>query len=156
MSLVSIIACNRNDDDTNNPTPTNNGYFRFKSNGTQVEISKSVDVNDNKSTAALLLNIGAIAETNAFKAFGAIADFSGAATYIIENNPSSYILFTVNGTLYTLGKGLQPKSHGTFIVTDVRETGNFTYTKGTFSGVAYASDNDSIVITNGEFKDRNF
>lgn len=155
-ALCLLISCKKKDDSNTNTTPTNSGYFRFTSNGTLVEINKYVDANDNKTTSALLLGVSAQGETSAYSAFGGIADFNGTGTYVFESSPSSYILFTVNGTVYTLGKALQPKSHGTFVVTEVKETTNFTYTKGTFSGVAYASASDSIVITGGEFKDRNF
>jgi hypothetical protein len=150
------MSCNKKDDDnTPTPTPTTNGFFRFKANGTLVEMNSNVYVSDNKTTTALVLSVSATGASG-YSVFGGINDFSGAGDYVFESNPSSYILFTINGTVYTLGKALQPKSHGTLTVTGVKNISSFDYTKGTFNGVAYASASDSVVITNGEYQDKNY
>ncbi len=155
LTCAVIFSCNKKKKDEDTPTPDSSGFFRFKANGTLVEMNTNVFVNDNKTTSALLLSVTATGSSG-YSAFGGVSDFNGATSYVFENNPSSYILFTINGTVYTLGKALQDKSHGTLIVTGVKNATDFDYTKGIFSGVAYASPTDSVVITDGEYQDKNY
>jgi hypothetical protein len=116
-----------------------------------------VDVHENLSTTGNILNIGATGGgSNA--AVGGINDYTGPGTYDLAANNANYIGFNLNGKTYymTGGSPLAPKASGVWVITEEKTSGNFKNTKGTFSGVAYASANDSIVITNGVFIDDDF
>lgn len=79
----------------------------------------------------------------------------------------TYNLFLINGNLGLtfLDKTRNPtklysisntfsKSHGTLSIKKINSGNNSSfYAEGTFSGVAYYSNTDSIVITNGNFQE---
>lgn len=156
LSLLSFSAgCHQDPDDT--PTPTT-GKFEFYANGVLHQINNIVDVHKNTTTAGSTLTIGATNASSTESAIGGIDNYTGPATYDLSADISNYIGLTFNGKTYYLtgGNSLAPKSHGVVIVTDQTITGNFKNTKGTFSGVAYASSTDSVTITGGVFEDDDF
>ncbi len=160
FSLLSFpAACNRdNDDDINIDTNSNPGKFEFYANDVLHQMNKGVDVHDNTTTAGNILNVAAYNSDNTGSAVGGIANYTGPDTYDLSADSSNYIAFTINSKTYYLTGGniMAPKAHGVVIVTDETTTGNFKNTKGTFSGVAYASSTDSVVITGGIFTDDDF
>lgn len=152
---LSINSCTRDDDSGNNRSA--NGKFEFLANGTLIQMNKTVAVNENLTTAGSVLTISA---TNgaAASAIGGIDNYNGPRLYNLNEDNSNYIALSFNGKVYYLtgGNALAPQSSGIITVTDETTNGNFKNTKGSFSGVAYASSNDSVVITNGVFEDDDF
>jgi len=155
LLAISVYSCNR-DDDNDNGTPTGTGKFEFVGNGTLYQLNTNVQMHENATTAGNVLNVAATNTTMA--AVGGIDNYTGPRTYDFSEDNSNYIAFSMSGRTYYLtgGNALAPASHGVLTVTAETTTGNFRNTKGTFSGVAYASATDSMVITNGVFIDSDF
>jgi hypothetical protein len=155
--LLSFIinSCSRNDVGDNNNTP--NGKFEFYANGSLIQMNKTVAVNENLTTAGSVLTISAT-NGSAASAIGGIDNYNGPRLYNLNEDNSNYIALSFNGKVYYLtgGNALAPQSSGVITITDEITNGNFKNTKGTFSGVAYASSNDSVVIANGVFEDDDF
>lgn len=153
--LLAITAC---ENDNNNNNNTGNGKFEFKANGTLYQINAAVAVNKNLTTAGNTLTFGAYNTGNTQSVVGGIDGYTGIGTYDLSADMSNYIMFNINSKQYymTGGNSLAPKAHGVVIVTDEMTSGNFKNTKGTFTGVAYASVNDSIVVTEGVFVDSDY
>lgn len=158
MLVVLIGAQGCDSDDNNNNNPSGNGKFEFKANGTLYQINASVAVNKNLTVAGNTLTFGAYNAGNTQSVVGGIDGYTGTGTYDMSADMSNYIMFNINSKQYymTGGNSLAPKAHGVVIVTDEMTSGNFKNTKGTFTGVAYAGTNDSIVITEGVFVDSDF
>lgn len=151
--FLSVGSCTRNDDDNNNNNG-GTGKFEFYANGSLIQMSKTVAVNENLTTAGSVLTFSATNGSNA-SAIGGIDNYNGPRLYNLNEDNSNYIALSFNSKVYYLtgGNALAPQSSGVVNVTNETTTGNFKNTKGTFSGVAYASSNDSVVITNGVFED---
>lgn len=145
--LLSVVLFACQDDNTDGSS-----YVRMDINGTGWEADS---------------NIYAILNTNNVTAIGGkkgpevlvinLFHITSTGTYDIINSDSTDFTFmhVANGVtkLYHIGDAWPP-SHGSVTITEINPGSTLhRYLKGSFSGVAYYDNQDSIVITNGAFMD---
>lgn len=151
ISIVLVLtSCNGSDDEEQQQ-----GFFRFSANGVEYNFNENVGCYVNSiSNENLLIMRGDFNNDNG--ATGSLPTFSGPGTYEIDSTTSNQLVFKIAGLDYFIGGLIQPKSHGQVTVLQARNDGSFTYYTATFSGVAYYTPTDSLVITNGNIQDESF
>jgi hypothetical protein len=148
ISILTFVACNREEEDVP-------GFFKFTANGAEYNFDKNVGCYVNSiSNPNLLLMRGDFNGDNG--ATGSISNFNGPGTYQIDSTLSNQIAFKIAGLDYYMGGLIQPKSRGQVVINQSRNDGSFTYYTATFSGVAYYSPTDSLVVVNGSIQDESF
>lgn len=150
LVVFVMSSCNRNDDEEEQQ-----GFFRFAANGVEYNFDENVGCYVNSiSNENLLIMRGDFNNENG--ATGSLPTFSGPGTYDIDSTTSNQLVFKIAGLNYFIGGLIQPKSHGQVTVLQARNDGSFTYYTATFSGVAYYTPTDSLIITNGNVQDESF
>lgn len=149
-----FLSCNKDNDDNNNNNNNNSGteYVKLKFNGVSwlaVDGGTSY-INTNTNTLAISGDNDTAVMTITLN------DITTTGTYDLNTVGAPGLSFLLKtGSLsknYSISAA-KTKSSGTITINDLNPGPNFlTYIQGTFSGVAYYSDTDSIVISNGEFK----
>lgn len=148
FSILTLSSCNREEEEVP-------GFFKFTANGAEYNFDKNVGCYVNSiSNPNLLLMRGDFNSDNG--ATGSISNFNGPGTYQIDSTLSNQIAFKIAGLDYYMGGLIQPKSRGQVTIDQARNDGSFTYYTATFSGVAYYSPTDSLIINNGSIQDESF
>lgn len=142
LITVFITGCNNNSGNAIK-------FVKCTVDGVQWEDDGTSYINKSLST----LNVSGSTGTGILAIY--VKNVSGLGTYSLTTNDGSTQLtwqdVTGTPTTYSI-KNSRPESHGTITVTKVNEgTSALDYVEGTFSGVAYTSATDSVVITNGQF-----
>ena len=133
----------------NNNSGTEVKFVKLTADGVLWEDDGTSYINKSLST----LNVSGSTGTGILTVY--VKNVSGLGTYSLTTNDGATQLtwqdVTGTPTTYSI-KSSRPESHGTITVTKVNAgTSALDYVEGTFSGVAYNSATDSVVITNGEF-----
>lgn len=153
---LGIGSCKKKSQDNN--TPALDGIFEFKGNGIHYVLNGAVSARENISWAPGTVTFSAGLADSSLAVVGGLTNYTGPAVYMFSGG--DYLAFSgINGKTYYMaspGSSLAPFSHGQVTVSSDRVEANTRYTQGTFQGVAYASDNDSLVITEGKFRDMDY
>lgn len=150
LAVTILPSCNGNDDEEQQQ-----GFFRFSANGIEYNFDKNVGCYVNSiSNENMLILRGDFNNENG--ATGSLPVFTGPGTYEIDSTTSNQLVFKIAGLNYFIGGLIQPKSHGQVTILQSRNEGSFTYYTASFSGVAYYTPNDSLIITNGNVQDESF
>ena len=108
------------------------------------------------------LDIGAYINSSNISSFS--ADFDNDSVVLVANVPNvpgegTYSFYTGTsgelsilyyGTTFSI-KSIYPSSYGSFTITEVGNQSPLPRIRGNFSGVAYNSLGDSLIISDGEF-----
>lgn len=150
LVITSVASCKKDKDEEETA-----GFFRFTANGQAYDFNKAVSCYVNSiSNGNLLVLRGELNSDNV--ASGSLPAFNGPGAYAMDSTRSNQIVLKISGNDYFIGALNQPKAHGQITVLQSRTEGSYTYYTATFSGVAYRSATDSLVITNGSIEDDSF
>lgn len=150
LVVMIVVSCNKEED-------SQKGYFSMDVNGVNWTAKNEVGAFIQSSNKKLVISCNDLNKKhisigmNDIEGVGTydMNEFSGNLFSFYDENPStrkSYNIWQPAGTTN--------RSHGTLTITNIlSDKSGFKGIEGTFSGVAYSSDTDSIVITNGKFKD---
>jgi hypothetical protein len=148
--LVIASSCNKNNDNANGllsmdvdgvkwEAKNKVGAFILNSDN---RITISGNDTDRKQVSIGLRNITGVGTYD-------MVAYNDNAWLFIDENPSPNVTYSI-----WQPSVLPNKSHGILTITNILSNENgFTEVEGTFSGVAYRTDDDSVVITNGKFRD---
>ncbi|MCX7768182.1 MAG: hypothetical protein N2110_04050 [Flavobacteriales bacterium] len=154
---LGISSCKKKSQETSTATSLD-GIFEFKANGVHYTLNGAVYARVNMSSAPNSIMFAAENTDISLVVAGSLGNYTGPGVY--ELTGSDFLTFSgINGKTYYITSPvspLAPFSHGQITVSSDRLENNIRYTQGTFLGVAYASENDSLVITEGKFRDMDY
>ena len=147
ISIIILSACSKENN-------SDKGLLSMDINGVNWAASNEVGAFIQTSTNKLVIdgsNSGVILTMGINNVTGlgtySLTAISGDFLNYSDQNPNPNVDYNIMAYL--------PLSHGTLTITKLLENkSGFQGIEGTFSGVAYTGTGDSIIITNGKFRNR--
>jgi hypothetical protein len=145
LSILFFSACKKSEDTDDFVSMNINGSEWRDENGKTLINKNSglLTVTGSTSKGTLTITVPNVTATGTFDMV--LADGTPGFSYLDKTTGTSKI--------YSISLS-KPRSRGTITVTKINPGNNTSfYGEGTFSGVAFTTNNDSIVITNGVFQE---